>query len=106
MLPLNAGHSEVVEGTAGRLADTSTIRQPDTPDGVRGIESPKGGSMPTFRRTGNGEPGRCKAHERRQRVRFGAGRDGADGDHGNPAAFQIRHVDLPRQLRRLTADAS
>ena len=59
MLPLDAEHPEVAKARAGRLAQASAVRPPDIPDGMRGIESPKGGSVPTFGQSGNGEPGRC-----------------------------------------------
>jgi hypothetical protein len=59
MLPLDVGRPGVVKARAGRLAQASAVRPPDIPDGMRGIESPKGGSQPTFDQSGNGEPGWC-----------------------------------------------
>lgn len=59
MLPLDVRRPEVVKARAGRLAQASAVRPPDIPDGMRGIESPKGGSQPTFDQSGNGEPGWC-----------------------------------------------
>ena len=94
MLPLDVEHLEVAKARAGRLAQASAVRLPDIPNGMRGIESPKGGSVPTFGQSGNGEPGRCKAQERRQGLRFEAARFVANGAPSNPPANQIPHAHL------------
>jgi len=67
MLPLDVRRPEVVKASAGRLAQASAVRPPDIPDGMRGIESPKGGSQSTFDHPGTGNPDGAR-HKNADRV--------------------------------------